>query len=85
MYCLYTTSELQPQLKKLLLSTPAEDQIGDLDGSGSIDLADVILLQQYLLGISDLSASQYNQADLFADSTINGLDLAQLRQKLMEV
>ncbi len=84
MYCLYTTSELQPQLKKLLLSTPAETQTGDLDGSGNIDLADVVLLQQYLLGISDLSASQYSRADLFADSTINGLDLALLRQKLME-
>lgn len=83
-YCLYTTSELQPQLKKLLLTTPEKTIPGDINNSGSIDLTDAVLLQQYLLGIAELNASQYSRADFFADNAVNGLDLALLRQKLLE-
>ena len=40
-------------------------------------------LQRYLLGEDTLTQSQWQTADLNADGTINGFDLALLRQKLV--
>lgn len=49
----------------------------------SISAADVVLLQQYLLGIRDLSELQVFLADMNEDEYLNGIDLALLRQKVV--
>ena len=51
-----------------------------INGDGNIDLADLVMLQQYLLG--NVSLTQVQGADLCANGTIDGLDLAMLRQML---
>ena len=82
LYCLYATSDLQMQLKKLTLETETPAVTGDINGDGAANLADAVLLQKYLLGETTLTAAQAKAADLQADDSINGFDLAVLRQLL---
>ena len=55
----------------------------DVNADEKIDVADAVLLQRYLLGEDTLTQTQWQTADLNADGTVNGFDLALLRQKLV--
>lgn len=55
---------------------------GDLNSDNTLTAADAVLLQRYLLQERTLTQSQWQTADLNADGTVNGFDLALLRQKL---
>ena len=55
---------------------------GDLNADNALTAADAVLLQNYLLNAATLTADQQQAADLNADGTVNGFDLALLRQKL---
>ena len=55
----------------------------DVNADEKIDVADAVLLQRYLLQERTLTQSQWQTADLNADGTVNGFDLALLRQKLI--
>jgi len=52
--------------------------LGDLDGNGAINILDVVLLVNIVLGVLDPTSQQEISADLNADSTINILDVVQL-------
>ncbi|MGN1403356.1 MAG: carbohydrate-binding domain-containing protein [Ruminococcus sp.] len=56
---------------------------GDLNGNGTIQVADAVLLQGYLLGANSLSYEAYANADMNGDARVNGIDLALLRQTLL--
>ncbi|WP_370769441.1 dockerin type I domain-containing protein [Ruminococcus callidus] len=56
---------------------------GDLNSDNTLTTADAVLLQRYLLQECTLTQSQWQTADLNADGTVNGFDLALLRQKLV--
>ena len=56
---------------------------GDLNSDNTLTTADAVLLQRYLLQERTLTQSQWQTADLNADGTVNGFDLALLRQKLV--
>lgn len=56
---------------------------GDLNSDNTLTTADAVLLQRYLLQEHTLTQSQWQTADLNADGTVNGFDLALLRQKLV--
>ena len=55
----------------------------DVNADEKIDVADAVLLQRYLLQERTLTQTQWQTADLNADGTVNGFDLALLRQKLV--
>lgn len=57
--------------------------LGDLNSDNTLTTADAVLLQRYLLQERTLTQSQWQTADLNADGTVNGFDLALLRQKLV--
>ena len=56
---------------------------GDLNFDNTLTTADAVLLQRYLLQERTLTQTQWQTADLNADGTVNGFDLALLRQKLV--
>lgn len=56
---------------------------GDLNSDNTLTAADAVLLQRYLLQERTLTQTQWQTADLNADGTVNGFDLALLRQKLV--
>ena len=52
--------------------------LGDLDDNGAINILDVVMLVNIVLGVLDPTSHQEISADLNADSTINILDVVQL-------
>ena len=66
--------------------TPGHDDIisGDVNQDQTVNTADVVLLQKYLLGEVALTETQAKAADVQANNTVNGFDLAVLRQKLVQ-
>ena len=52
--------------------------LGDLDGNGAINILDVVILVNIILGVFDPTSQQEISADLNADGTINILDVVQL-------
>ncbi|CDE34400.1 m6 family metalloprotease domain protein [Ruminococcus sp. CAG:403] len=83
LYCLYTSSDQKVFLKTLQLSHATDIIVGDLNENGTLDLADVVLLQQHLLQQTTLTAEQLQRADGIADQFVNGMDLAWLKRKLL--
>ena len=63
--------------------TPAPP-LGDVNLDGSRNLADAVALTRYLIGDMSLSYESYLQADVTRDQLLNGLDLALLRQWLLQ-
>ena len=55
---------------------------GDCNEDGIVSVADAVLLQQYLLDSKSLSETAATLANCNGDGSVNGLDLAVLRQKL---
>lgn len=56
---------------------------GDLNDNGSVDIADMVILKKWLLGVNT-NISDYRTADLSNDGTINTLDLCILKKMLIE-
>lgn len=83
----YSTNEVtiywNSPLTYLISLTEAADAdlvTGDVNLDGNADMADLVLLQKYLLGLQSLTWKQADQADVFVDDVIDGADLTALRQ-----
>lgn len=85
-YCI-TLDEL-PDLKNYPLDGSGADSdavlAGDVNLDNAVNLADIILLQKYLLGKTTLTEQQAKAADYAKDALINGTDLTALRQALQK-
>ncbi len=58
----------------------SEKTPGDINEDGTVNTADLVLLQKYLLGDAVLTQTQAETADFLEDQIVNGLDLVKLRQ-----
>jgi endoglucanase len=89
----YSTNEVtiywnSPLVYLLTLSmtdlTPSVPLVGDVNSDGVVDYIDVKLLKDYLLCRGTLTAEQAVKADLKGDSSLNSIDLALLKQKVLQ-
>ncbi|MBQ5988182.1 MAG: dockerin type I repeat-containing protein, partial [Oscillospiraceae bacterium] len=71
-YCVYNSVE----------DEPVKASVGDIDGSGNIDVTDLTELSLYLLGDKDLSEDAQKAADVDFDDAVTLADLARLQQYL---
>ena len=57
---------------------------GDVNADGKFDISDVVLLQKWLLGVSDVTLPNWKAADFCEDGKLNVLDLCMMKCKLVE-
>lgn len=57
---------------------------GDIDADGTVSINDIVLLQKYLIKISDLADEEmYNAADLTYDGAVNVFDMVIMKRLLL--
>ena len=68
------------------ISVTVLDEIveGDVNTDGKFDISDVVLLQKWLLGVSDVTLPNWKAADFCEDGKLNVLDLCMMKCKLVE-
>ena len=81
--CRMYDTELKAAFQEIVGST-VQPEKGDVNLDGAISVSDVVLFQKYLLGTVPLTKGQAACADVFGDGRWNGLDLAVLRQMLLQ-
>ena len=58
--------------------------LGAVKSDGAVTVADVVKLQNYLMGRTTLNPDYADNAELCPDGEINGIDLALLKKMLVE-
>ncbi|MDY3257238.1 MAG: bacterial Ig-like domain-containing protein [Ruminococcus callidus] len=67
------------------ISVTVLDEIvkGDVNADEKFDISDVVLLQKWLLGVSDVTIPNWKAADFCEDGKLNVLDLCMMKSKLI--
>ena len=55
---------------------------GDVNIDGAVTVADVVLVQKYLLGVKQISGEQAYATDVLSDANLNVLDLGMMKRLL---
>ncbi len=79
-----TSTTTTPAVTTTIVTTGTEIVNGDVNGDGTADLTDLVLLQKYLVRRGTLTAEQSGRADLNADHVLNVVDAMLLRQLLLK-
>ncbi len=53
---------------------------GDINNDGKVDIADLVMLQKYLMGAEKFSYAQFRASDLLSDGRVDAYDLVILRR-----
>ncbi len=56
---------------------------GDVNADGNFTVADVVMLQKWLLAVPDVTLSNWKAADLCEDGTLNVFDLCMMKRELV--
>ncbi|WP_297958463.1 dockerin type I domain-containing protein [uncultured Ruminococcus sp.] len=56
---------------------------GDINGDGELNVADLVLMQKWLLAVPDTELKRPDGADLDSDGIIDAFDLVRLRRELL--
>ncbi len=67
---------------KVVYSVPDVMQ-GDVNGDGAFTVADVVLLQKWLLAVPDAKLANWKAADLSKDNKVNVVDLGVMKRELL--
>ncbi|MCI7422590.1 MAG: SGNH/GDSL hydrolase family protein [Ruminococcus sp.] len=79
-----TTTTTAPAVTTTVVTTVTEAVNGDVNGDGTADLTDLVMLQKYLVRKGMMTAEQSSRADLNADHVLNVVDAMLLRQLLLK-
>ena len=79
-----TTTTTMPAVTTTMVTTVTEAVNGDVNGDGTADLMDLVMLQKYLVRKGTMTAEQSSRADLNADHVLNVVDAMLLRQLLLK-
>lgn len=61
-----------------------ETLLGDINADGSFNVADIVMLQKWLLGVSDVTLPNWKAGDFCEDEKLNVFDLCMMKRKLVE-
>ena len=82
---------LQAMLKNAVINWNEQDGLidrnaamtGDVNSDGNFSIADVLLLQKWLLAVPDTELPYWQAADLYKDNKLNVFDLCLLKRVLI--
>lgn len=66
------------------VSIASETIVGDVNNDGSFTIADVVLMQKWLLANPDAVLANWKAGDLYEDNIINVFDLCLMKQKIID-
>ena len=69
--------------RNIELTKTVPDIIGDVNMDGAYNIADVILLQKWLLAVPDTHLANWKAADFYDDHVLNVFDLCLMKRKLI--
>jgi hypothetical protein len=64
-------------------SEPSERRMGDVNADGKFDIADVVLLQKWLLAVPDTKLADWKAANYYNDNRLDVFDLCLMKRKLI--
>lgn len=68
---------------KLSSETTTPDIMGDVNGNGTVEIADLIMLKKHIINVKSLTAKQASRADINNDKNINSLDASALKKLIL--
>lgn len=78
---LYNNSAYGPSIDRIAIAIPCEDVKGDVNADGNFNIADLVMMQKYLLRKGSLV--NWKAGDLSEDKIIDSFDLALMRKLLI--
>ena len=69
--------------RNIELTKTVPDIMGDVNMDGAFNIADVILLQKWLLAVPDAHLANWKAADFYDDHVLNVFDLCLMKRKLI--
>ena len=81
---LYNASGNGPSIDRIALAIPFEDVAGDVNLDGELSVADLVLMQRYLLGREKFGRKQFSAADLNSDSAVDIYDMIRFRKMIIK-
>ena len=82
-YCSFFTNNGTAVIRHLQLDT-SEFIMGDINADSKFNIADVVILQKWLLDVSDTKLADWKAGDLCKDGRLDVFDLCLLKQALMK-
>ena len=64
-------------------AAPKKAVIGDVNADGTFNVADVVLLQKWLIAVPDTELTDWKAADLYEDDRLDVFDLCMIKQILI--
>ncbi|EWM55222.1 glycoside hydrolase family 97 catalytic domain-containing protein [Ruminococcus flavefaciens] len=81
---LYNNSGYGPSVDRIAVAIPFEDTEGDINLDGNFNVADLVLMQKYLLKAATFNKQQAAAADLNKDGNADIYDLIRIRRMLIK-
>ena len=81
---LYNAGGNGPSIDRIAIAVPYDDVIGDINLDGEFSVADLVLMQKYLLGAENFNKKQFAAADLNNDGNADIYDMIRLRKMIIE-
>ena len=76
------TEKVEREVHELLIEK-TKNSLGDLDGNGNVDNADLVTLARAMVGLTELTDAQTAVADMNGDTNIDNSDLVTLARKIV--
>lgn len=80
---LYNDKGYGPSIDRIAVAIPLEEVVGDINQDGAFNVADLVLMQKFLLGAASFNKQQFAAADLNKDEIIDIYDLIKVRKMII--
>lgn len=81
LYCSYSTINGTAVIKRLKLDK-SDSIMGDVNADGKFNIADVVIMQKWLLAVPDTKLADWKAGDLCADGRLDVFDFCLMKQEL---